>query len=306
MEDRLQEIGLYAITDMNAEIYDSTKVKIVDNETVNTKVADVWDDTEGSYFTFFNKDRGYIQLSLGGLMILSKGTMGRYYAEKRGMEPDCTLDPYGIWEGESVESGSPEELAEKEYELIDGKMTVKDAAKIVMDFYQPKPEGFTLDLYRVDICPLEDKYVYRFYGKRVYRNVGTTVEAGDHREYYKNKNYNIMDDELSFYVADSSGVCGFIGMGTEVTLKNHSGDQEKMLGVREAMDAVYAIIANQYTANIDEIRLSYCMYGSQKDAADFLLVPSWEFTGKNMQNGQGVKIYVDALTGEVNFYECRF
>ena len=54
MEDRLKEMGLYEITDMNAEIYDSTKVKFVDDEMVNTKVADVWDDTEGSYFTFFN------------------------------------------------------------------------------------------------------------------------------------------------------------------------------------------------------------------------------------------------------------
>lgn len=300
MREWLKENG--KTVDLENELIDVSGVhSIKDNENhyIRPKVYDYDDWETGSFFTFETGDCG-IQMIGFDPYSLSTGVITKYLNHDK----QSLLDVLGVYIDEWVEEGYVSDLAEKEYELINGKVKVKDAAEAVRKYqqkgvFQKLPEGVEIDVPTVSIAKITgtDKYCYVFNVRRVYYGVPV-----DH--YYLGTSTPWNDDNLSgdiryTYVADGQ-VDGFAGRTLAFPWERLSEETDEIISLKNAVEILDDYMAFNLSMEINRVELAYVMNDSWNDSTDEpKLYPCWSFRARSKTDDRYFRLYVNVITGDV-------
>ena len=265
-----------------------------------------WDETRGHNFSFNREDVGYLDITGCGPLCFSYGRVALYYSEKTGKKASKTTDPNMILGGELVKQGSFDELKNEKYELFDGEASVEEAVKKAFDEYYNFPyENVGYDVYYVKIFRVFDKYVYDCYVRRTVDGIPLPWTVTGQRNYYGDvSKYFPRGEDTSGVVCDTIGLDAYYGFREQEVFEKVVSDERKILDLSQAAKRVEEEIAKQYQCKMKTVEFTYLEYefNGSTVSGQFLL-PAWEFTGDNLIDNNHIKIYVDALTGDVCFYE---
>ena len=304
----LDKWGLSDRVNLDKEVRD-TKTFVENSESGLSPyplAKDVWDKNDGSAFELFRRDLCYIHMFGSGAGILSHGVIADYVGMKKGIAKEdlsYTIDPYDFF-GEVIKSGSLDELKDSAYMLLDGsEITIGEAQKAFEDFYS-FTEGLDYEVYAVDVIKVEDRYVYKYKTRRVYKGVPIASDRLGHVVEHV-KSFVMSGDQGSIYVASPKEICAFYGNAGRPVITELCNPQTEIVGIKDAMDIVYGLMSKDYRCNIDRIAFSMGCYRQTDIEKDWInyLPPCWEFFGHSDVSGKDIRIYVDVLTGETAFKE---
>ena len=249
----------------------------------------------GSGF-FVNTDDAYIQLGYS-IYAMSDGVISKF----AGPDAISYATARSIEDMEIAESGSLEELKDKSYELLNGPMTVQEAADITIGYFDetgapnPPVEGCETDIGHVTVYSLKDKYVYCFSLRRIYH--GLPFACG---EYGRGSASNLQAEVKEAYVF-SGKVNSYNGYSDDIIPEPLIEDQDSIIGLKEAADILNRKMAPEIEAKITKTELVY-IPKSISDRGDYYIAyPCWQFIGTIEGTYKNVRIYVDALTGDVDY-----
>ncbi len=204
------------------------------------------------------------------------------------------------------------------YELADCKMSVSEAAEISESFFNTLEDPYPLDenikikageIWVYDCGENKAFYVNLF---RTYKNIPFlcgTYESGG----FNGKDY-LKYDILGANITDSSGVCGYVGMIDRGWKLVETGEKNTgMLSLLQVSELLESDLASYLKIKMDEAGLYYAKVVSFPDKlpdnedvknsddiinrTDYRLY--WVFKGENQNERSKIKIYVDAVTGDI-------
>lgn len=265
-------------------------------------VSEHYDELESGRGFFVNTNECHIQMGGMGVYSMSDGTITRYLGENRHAGIDAVG---GIEDEDIIKSGRTEELADEEWELLSGDMTVGDAADAVKRYFKdgvlyPLAEGIELDVPEVTVFALKDKYGYEFSVRRKYRGVPFAHVSNGTRRYYDE--YIPGEDTKLAYVVDG-GVNAYVGCDDADTLEQKGELQDSIISLKEAVSLLNEKLGEQVEIEVKRVEFAYCPI-KELDSGElpFIILPCWQFTGVNLVNKRDIRIYLDALTGDVYYY----
>ncbi|MCH5267047.1 MAG: hypothetical protein J1E62_01780 [Lachnospiraceae bacterium] len=272
-------------------------------------VSKYYPDFETGNSFFINTKRCYILMNAGGVYSMSDGIIAKYLGSKSRAEADVF---YGE-DAETVAEGKVSELADKSWELLSGKMTVKTAADLTKRYFEqgiflPCAKDVTVDVPEVKVFRLKDKYGYMFRLRRVYQEIPFAY-ISSYGEIYSIKNSVDGDDRMA-YVVNGQTVNACLGSDSESEEVIPEGEaQDYIVSIQEAVSILeknlipQEIIEIDETVDIEEVGFVYCpcWYSDRKKN----VYPCWEFRGKLGSNQDELNLYVNALNGEIYSYGCR-
>ena len=312
----LKKMGIYEKVDMDKEVVDNSRAAEEGEEkgygiwplakNFYDEATGKWNGTDGRAFSFLNDNYGYIQMGGSNVMVISYGKVAAYYSEKTGDELDRSIDPYRLLGAQVVEEGSYEELKNHKYELFDGEMTVEEATRAIKDYFDFDDKKTGYDIYHVEVHKEFDKYVYRFLLRRTYCGIPLTWDLfGQISNYGDISLYSPAGDYILVVVCDSEGLDAKYGGVENDTFEKIIADQTQIIDIQEAAEKIKEAVSKEYKCDMLQAEFTFLKYElvAEKSTEGYILVPAWEFIGKNQVDDQRIKIYVDALTGDVCFYE---
>ena len=304
IEDWLIQIELDDVIDMGVEVRDASGVFNRDdsNESPYCYVC-VWDnfsEFESGHGFLINTTDCYIQLGEDGIYSMSDGTMNRYLKTPG----KAFRDALGFTSENIVKSGMEQDLHDEQYELIDEELTIGAGAELVEKYFESGTpfeinEKVTVEAVEVNVFCLGNKYGYEYQVRRVYGGIPFSYLKNSVRTYASDE-YQCDEDWKKAYVADSTGVCAFTGYSEAEILSPLGDSSNKMLGLKDAVDILNTKLANYLEVNVDRTELVYCTIKDK--AGERKSYVTWLFTGINENNGQGIRIYIDVLSGEIYYY----
>lgn len=252
---------------------------------------------------FINTDQCYLQMGENGIYSMSDGTITAY--RKSGSL--AAMDAFGADEEDIIKRGSLPEMKEEEWELLSGMVAVKDAADIVKKYFEagtpyPPSDGIQVDVPQVSVFSLKDKYGYAFTVRRKYQGVPFAYALTGSRNYYGSE-YEMDEDTKEAYIVNDKTVNAFTGYSEAENLEALSEAQDSMIPLKGAVSILNKKLAEQMRVGVERVELVYCpMRIKEKDKIAF---PCWAFTGTNLMDQKNMRIYLDALTGEIYYYTYR-
>lgn len=306
----LKDIGKYDKVDMKKEVFVVCK--------------DLGLDKDGNYFTLYDrmdeleKKKGvhigpfisnnlcHIQLEVDGMYSMSNGKITEYLGEKGR----ATHDAMGAYAEDVVESGAVSGLEDKTYQMIDKKISVKEAAQMVKEYFEngtpfPCADGVTVEVPEVSVFKIKDVYGYDFMVRRVYNTVPFAYM--DHGSYEMDEKKGLISSDIKHaYVVDSSGVAAFAGYNEAERLEILDAE-DSMIGFGQAIELIHEKMAPYINMEVNSAGLVYLPMGFQQsvDKEERIIFPCWELSGTNQTKGEGIKVYADAITGELYYYTWR-
>ena len=312
----LKKMGIYDKVNMDKEVLNESRPAMKDEEIGGIGkplakndydfVTGKWNGTGGDAFYYLNDNYGYVMVVGGTVRILSYGKVADYYCSKTGDEPARSVDPYSLLGGELVEKGSYEELKNRKYELFDGDMSVEDSVKAIDEFFDFNNSRVGYEIYLVEVFKIIDKYVYRFHIRRTFDNIPFTWGImGQRTDYGDTSLYSAWGDYIIAVVCDKEGLDAYYGVSDKQKFEGIIPVQSKIIDVADASEKIKSEISKEYKCKVKKVELTYLTYElvPGNSAKGDILVPAWEFIGENLIDDNNINIYVDALTGDVCFYE---
>lgn len=264
-------------------------------------VADHYPDFNTGQGFFIHTDQCAIQMG-SGIHMMSDGTICRYLGDKK-----ASADVYRAEEpADQCAVGTVEQLKNKSWETLSGKMTVAEGAEVARryfeeDRYFPVAEGITVDVPEVIVFKLKDKFGYDFMVRRRYENI--PFSYGDYGAGEDHGGYEVYMEYKHAYVVNDQTVSAFYGWSEAEQMKKLCKDQSSMLNLSQAVSILQSSMASKLEMKVDNVSFVYCpcVFG-EGDECDYYVFPCWEFQGKNMVNNEYLHLYVDALTGAVYIF----
>ena len=104
------------------------------------------------------------------------------------------MDALGVYSDNIVTGGAVQTLEDQSYKLFDRDTTVKDAAKMVQEYFNEKmsDHNVTTDIPQVEVFSLKDKYGYDFFVRRNYK--GVNFAFADYGGRNVDGDYEIVED----------------------------------------------------------------------------------------------------------------
>ena len=77
-----------------------------------------------------------------------------------------------------------------------------------------------------------------------------------------------------------------------------------MIDLQTAAEILEKKIARELNLRIDTVELCYLpvKLSDTDDSVGRYVCPSWGFFGEAINNGKGIRLYIDALTGDLYYY----
>ncbi len=308
MEEWIRNIGLEGQIDTGMEIRDASgQLPRDESRSYPYDYPGVYEHrselSSGQGF-FINTDLCYLQMG-NGFMQMSDGRISRLLGgSARPME-----DAFGFNQEETVEEGDLQELGQEEYELPGGRISVQEGAEAARDYFlagtpYPYGEGIDVGISRVRVFRIKDQYGYEFHTFRIYQGIPfATTERSAVNMY--GAGYDIKEEAGCAYVIDADGVtafCNYREAQQLSVLESHT----RMLGIQEAVNRMREQLARNLTIRMENAGLVYCpiCYGEEETGETQARV-CWMFDGWNTVNQWRVRIYIDAVTGELYYYEYQ-
>ena len=263
-------------------------------------VYDYYPEFDSGRGFFLNTNRCYIQMGSDGIYSMSDGSITAFL----GLDSLAAMDALGVNEENVVDRGSIPEKSDAAWELVDGEVTVGDAAKVVKDYFEAgtprqNPPGISVDVPEVEVFSLQDKYGYAFKVRRVYYGVPFAYASTGIRTYYSS-DYEIMEDMKKAYVINHNIVAAFTGYVDAEQLEGLIEEQIEIMSLKDAVSLLNDFWAANVKLEVHKVGLVYCTCvdngGSQ------IVYPCWQFEGVNATNAQMMRAYVNVLSGDVYYY----
>ena len=262
------------------------------------KVSEYNDWKNGSWFSIEADDCG---LMMGGfdLCRMSTGVISKAV----GSTQSAFLDAYGVYTQEEVEKGYVDDLSEKEYELLCGKMSIGDAAKVAKEYLkkgvlQPLPEGMDIDIPLVSVTKLSglEKYCYVFTARRVYYGMPMDYSLGGNNPVGED---NMSGDSTLLYVA-SGQVDALCGSSLAFPWVKMGNETDEIISLKTAMKLLDDYLPFNQSYEVKRIEFAYIMRDSVDEIDDEpIYYPCWCLRAKAKSSEKNYSIFVNAITGDV-------
>lgn len=276
----------------------------------NTDSSDYWpavadhypDFKTGSGF-FINTNQCHIQMG-AGIYSMSDGAITRYL----GTNGMAGLDALGSNSEDVKAEGFVSEMKDQSWELLSGKVTVDEGAKIAKRYFEegkyfPVAQGVTIDVPEVSVFALKNKYGYDYAIRRKYE--GIPFAYGDYGQRNLYDGYQVSPDVKHAYVVNDQTVSAYVGQSESDSLKKIGKEQDSIIDCKKAVSILQKSMATELKINVKRVAFVYCncAFGEeQNETSDYYAFPCWEFQGENSNNQEYLHLYVDALTGAVYMY----
>ena len=201
-----------------------------------------------------------------------------------------------------------EEMEKESYELLSGNLTISNAVEIVKEYFKkgtpyPLVEGLTVDVPYAEVYRLRDKYGYGFLLRRKYKGIPFAwQDYGERSLTSSNVGKELDEDTKRAYVADDH-VCAFVGQNEGERIEEIE-EQTSVLSLCDAAETLEEKLAPELQISLSEVEFEYCP--SKISEEQCVVVPVWMFDGLNQTDNRRVRIYVDALTGDITYYTYSF
>ncbi len=216
----------------------------------------------------------------------------------RGEEPPAQVPGLNIWYLDIIDTiyaGADDGSLDKEYQLLDGKLSVRDGIKFIEDYvntkmpYETNPD-IKASVYAVYVMPVtDDIYCYHF---RMRRSIyGLVTEAG----------WPSMTG-VTGYLAESADAEIILSDEVDELADQRLIDNTEKTGdviteiipMDAAIDIVSSEIGDNSTYKVYSLELGYDIKDIQGDG-----VPVWRFEVENVNTEETRFFFVDAVTGKV-------
>ena len=204
--------------------------------------------------------------------------------------------------------GFVSEMKDQSWELLSGKVTVDEGAKIAKRYFEegkyfPVAQGVTIDVPEVSVFALKNKYGYDYAIRRKYE--GIPFAYGDYGQRNLYDGYQVSPDVKHAYVVNDQTVSAYVGQSESDSLKKIGKEQDSIIDCKKAVSILQKSMATELKINVKRVAFVYCncAFGEeQNETSDYYAFPCWEFQGENSNNQEYLHLYVDALTGAVYMY----
>lgn len=248
---------------------------------------------------FVNTNQYAVQILGGGIYSMSDGSITRFLQKKS----KASMDALGVYSDNIVTGGAVQTLEDQSYKLFDRDTTVKDAAKMVQEYFNEKmsDHNVTTDIPQVEVFSLKDKYGYDFFVRRKYKGVNFAFADYGGRNVYGD--YEIVEDMKHAYVVNHKTVSAYAGQNQNMKL-NVLIEDRKIIGLNGILQILNKKMAQHLRLKIDTVEFVYCPihFDIGKNKKESIIFPFWQLDGINMNNEQSMRIYADALTGDIYLY----
>ncbi|MBR6274959.1 MAG: hypothetical protein IKR27_08155 [Lachnospiraceae bacterium] len=322
-ENTLKRTGLYDKIDINMELKDASGQ--FPNETViNESTGEPELDKNGDVITdyplvltdkdrfesgrgfFINNAMFHLQMGNSGAYSYSDGVIN---ANKKRATVYSFFDISPSNEETLIKEGTLNELKDESYPLLDGKISVGEAAEMTETFLDngtpfPPAEGVTFEIYKAEIYKFNSEiYRYVFDFRRKYKNIPLFTGEGGHKRIN-----DIHIDDTGKMASTISGRT----VNTYIGYSEHEGfnslyTDTKMLSVYDAYLELKAKIGNNLDFKVKKVELVYVVteaYENKGNSANVIrprvIYPCWSFTG-NYTEGE-LRAFIDVFTGDIYYY----
>ena len=307
MEDWLKEIGMKDF-DMDKEVRDASGQFERDESNAYPydypSVREHYSDLKTGNGFFLNTNECYLQMGGDGIYSMSDGAITKYLKN----DGFAAMDALGNNSETIVKEGKLKELEGETWELPSGKVSVGDAADAAKKYFEkgtpyPCADGVQVDIPKVSVFSLDNKYGYAFTVRRKYKGIPFAYTEGGGRNYYEG-GYEICEDDKTAYVVDDKTVSAFTGYSEAQSLEPVGKAQDSIISLKEAVSILNEKLAMRINVDVSQAELSYCVVsnGDEAEEKDTPVIPCWLFDGVNRNNEQGMRMYLDAFTGELYYY----
>ena len=264
-------------------------------------VYDYYPEFDSGEGFFINTNRCYIQMGNSGIYSMSDGSITEYL----NSDKLAARDALGSNSEIIVSSGKVSDMADEEWELVSGNVKVGDAAKVVKEYFEagtpgPNYEGISVDVPEVKVFELGDKYGYAFTVRRVFCGVPFAYSETGYRTFY---DYYIYEDMKTAYMINGDTVAAYTGYSEAEQLESLIEEQEDILSLKDAVSYMSDFLASNLMFKVNKAELVYCICEYEEE--NQIIYPCWQFEGINITNSQEMRVYVNALSGDVYYYSFR-
>ncbi len=266
----------------------------------------------GSNFAIVDTKNFHLQMVSTGILSFSDGKINEYtgYSMRDAFHEMLTGD---YAELVSKPGESLNDYKDMSYELLDGKISVSDAADMTRNFFVNESPLLPSENVDVEICDFElykvkDSFMYRFWLRRKYEGVPFAYHIKMGRKRYNDVQFRT-DYKFAMTITGKE-VNYYYGPPEHQKFEPLIERQTKVLSLEDAFHELEAKMGENLKCNISKVEFVYAQTHREffKDKNNDLLpeqiinivYPCWEFTGYSM--GDKLFCYVDALTGDVYYY----
>lgn len=259
-------------------------------------IPNLTDLSNGNGF-YLNTNECFIQMGGGNIHSMSDGRISSYLE----VDSKCGLDAMGIYSENVVNEGYVSDLKDVEYQLLDGPVSIGDAAnntKIYFENGTPYfgPSGMEIEIPYVRVFSIGDIYGYVFNVRRVYN--GVPFIYGDYGVYGENESYTVILDIKMAYTITGE-VNAYTGTSNNCSLIPLTEETKNIIPLRDAVNILDSYIGYQMSLEIRNIDYQYCVIRINDDE---IANPCWCFEGYNNSDGRMYVFFVNSINGEVYFH----
>ncbi len=260
----------------------------------------------GSFFMIVTDDL-HIQMFPSGFYSFSDTTIKKYV----GSDRNSALDALGeSFEHVIVEEGRVEDLKDKKWKLLNGEVSVGDAAEMTRQFFEAGTpyapcEGVNIQIPYVWVIEAKDIYMYKFVVQRAYEGIPVAWKEG----YSFNPLTDRMpvEDSRTAYTISGDKVNAYAGINASQAMKKTMDDQTEMINVVKASEILIDKLGLRLQPKIKKVRFEYAAIQPLYEATyeTSTLEPCWVFEGVCGTDGKSFCAFENAITGEIYGYTQR-
>lgn len=252
-------------------------------------------------FFFVNTRDCYWQMGSDGAYSVSDGTINRYLQETS----KAAMDALGVNEEKIVSESKIDADSDDAYELIDGETKICDARNMAVQYFAAGTpfaisEDISIDIPYAEVFQIKDKYGYIFDVCRSYKGIPIAYSDALARTEYDD--ISIREDCKKAYVATSGTVNAFTGHN-EAQPFSEQEKTDQITRLRDSAPRLDQELAANLTVQVEQVAFVYCPICTSQEEDQNTLYPCWQYSGRNILNGRGVRIYHNAVSGEIYLYE---
>ncbi|MGN0378444.1 MAG: hypothetical protein ACI4EU_02515 [Butyrivibrio sp.] len=202
-----------------------------------------------------------------------------------------------------------ENIDDTSHKLLDGtEMTASEASDMAVKFVTdgvPYPPSEGVKILPESVAYHGDGEVgyYEVCVERSYNNIPFVQTNGMGEVTHGSSSYSIEEDMFSIFIADSTGVCGYMGDRASERFDAAGEVQDRMVSLEEAASIVEREMAQRFVMDFNRVGLRYIRIaqGISPSEKDGEYRVCWYFRGTNNNYLSHETVLVDAQTGELYF-----
>lgn len=269
-------------------------------------------------FMFMNSEKGMLQMSDNGGIMSMTGTAAFNLdnSEHGRVEMYCAADNNTVIERIHIPQSGFE--SDMEYNLLDGSVKLTDAIAytediLTNDFNEEIANPLLIpDVYDAWVVDMGDGiYGYHFTMTYTYSGIRfdaqPMIEAGD--SFPVRVEDNKVYDNLSGYAftIENEKLDSIMNVGSNLAYyidTKYYIIHESMITAQQAADILSQSVSESSGLVIDRAEFMYTPYSKSYSNGSVLTIDAaWKFTGNNTNDGCHYLFYVNAVTGEFDYYK---